>query len=144
MITLQSAVGHCRAFITPNEPVTRKVYSYITAVYIALALVIWLVHPPRILPTLGDTLRALEARKWQQRVPIHFRPSELEEVGHELRSAARLIRDLDSGDLYPIRNATVMTCQGCRFREICDNPEDTEVVDALFDREPAKRYRDAA
>ena len=92
----------------------------------------------------GDTLKALKARKWHQRVPIHFRPSELEEVGHELRSAARLIRDLDSGDLYPIRNATVMTCQGCRFREICDNPEDTEVVDALFDREPAKRYRDAA
>jgi hypothetical protein len=91
----------------------------------------------------GDVIRALEARRWHQRIPIQFRPSELEEAGHELRSAARLIRDLDSGDLYPIRNATVRTCAGCRFRDICDDPT-PEVVDLYFDRQPAKKRRDNA
>lgn len=83
----------------------------------------------------------LLARRWQQRVPIQFRDGELEEAGRELVSGARLIHDLDTGLLWPIRNASAMNCNGCRFRRICANPEDDLYVDTLFDRVPAKRER---
>src|SRR6185295_20212976 len=61
MLTLQGAVAHCRAFITPNEYVTRRVYTYITTTYIALALSMWLLCPPKILPTLDSTFKAFPA-----------------------------------------------------------------------------------
>lgn len=91
-------------------------------------------------PMLATTIDALTNRKWQQIVPIIFRDGELEEAGRELVSAAKLIRDLDSGELWPVRNAKPQNCRGCRFREICPSP-DNELVDALYERVPAKRSR---
>jgi CRISPR/Cas system-associated exonuclease Cas4 (RecB family) len=82
-----------------------------------------------------------ESRKWQQRVPILFRPGELENAGRELVSAAKLIRDLDSGELWPIRNASVMHCHGCQYRDICADPMDEAFVDSLYVREEPKRQR---
>jgi len=91
-----------------------------------------------------DVVQSLRERGWQQRVPILFRPDELEEAGHELRDAAKLIRDLDSGELYPLRHATRSTCNGCDFKAICSEPQDTSYVDTLFARTPPKREREAA
>jgi hypothetical protein len=89
-----------------------------------------------------DVVQSLRDRQWQQRVPILFRPGELEEAGRELRDAAKLIRDLDNGDLYPLRHATRATCNGCRFKDICAEPQDTSYVDSLFRRTVPKRLRD--
>jgi hypothetical protein len=89
-----------------------------------------------------DVVQSLRERQWQQRVPILFRPGELEEAGRELRDAAKLIRDLDSGVLYPLRHATRATCNGCRFRDICAEPQDTTYVDTLFRRTLPKRLRE--
>jgi len=86
------------------------------------------------------TADSLRSRRWQQRVPVVFRDGELEDAGRALVSAAKLIRDLDSGELYPLRNAHPGNCNGCAFNEICDDPTST-VVDALFDRQPPKRDR---
>jgi hypothetical protein len=83
----------------------------------------------------------LQGRIWQQRVPILFRPGELEEAGRELPSAAIDIRDLDSGFKWPTRNASERTCGGCRFRRICNDPYG-ELVDELFIRTVPKRLRD--
>lgn len=88
-----------------------------------------------------DTVAALRARRWQQTVPILFRDGELEEAGRELVSAAKLIHDLDTGKLWPVRNSRPQNCRGCRFREICPAP-DSELVEALFARVPAKRDRE--
>jgi hypothetical protein len=98
-------------------------------------------HEAGELPKL-DVVQALRQRQWQQRFPLMFRPGELDEAGQELVSAARLIRDLDSGLLAPIRNAKRMTCSYCKFREICSQPEDELVVDALFQRTEPKRLRE--
>jgi hypothetical protein len=87
------------------------------------------------------TSEALEQRRWQQRVPILFRQGELDEAGRELVSAAKLIRDLDSGALYPIRHALASTCGGCQFQSICPNPSDELYVDTLFVRTAPKRLR---
>ena len=57
-----------------------------------------------------------QQRIWQQRVYLLFRPDELREAGLELTSAARGIRDLDSGATYPVRNSKAFTCNFCRFR----------------------------
>ena len=83
----------------------------------------------------------LEARRWQQVSPIQFRQGELEEAGAELVSAAKLIRDLDSGELAPIRNARRANCNWCQFRHICPNPRDRLLVDVDFERIPPKRQR---
>lgn len=88
-----------------------------------------------------DALAAMRARVWQQRVPIPFRPSELDEAGLELTSSAQLIRDLDGGTLFPVRNASARLCGGCDFRQICANPDDRLHVDSLFVRTVPKRLR---
>jgi hypothetical protein len=84
-----------------------------------------------------DNMRQI---KWEQRVPILFRDGELEEAGQELITAGKLIRDLDSGELYPLRNARPANCKSCRFKEICPAP-DPALVDMLFERVPPKRNR---
>lgn len=89
-----------------------------------------------------DVVENLRARRWQQRVPIFYGPGDLERAGDELRDAAKLIRDLDRGDLTPIRNATTQHCQGCRFRDVCSEPTDQLFVDTLFERTVPKRLRD--
>lgn len=88
-----------------------------------------------------DVIEALGARVWQHRHHIIFRPGELDEAGRQLVSAAKLIRDLDSGELDPIRNAKTTTCNFCRFKAICANPEDDLHVDSLFERTVPKRLR---
>jgi len=89
-----------------------------------------------------EMVLALQGRTWQQRVYVLFRPDELEEAGRELVSAAKDIRDLDSGELYPIRNASQLVCNGCRFKRICKDPTG-QLVDDLFLRVPAKQDREA-
>jgi hypothetical protein len=88
-----------------------------------------------------DTVEALDRRVWQQRHPILFRPGELDEAGAGLVSAAKLIRDLDSGELTPVRNASPMHCGSCKFRDICPNPTDRLFVDSLYERTVPKRLR---
>lgn len=88
-----------------------------------------------------NVVEALKAREWQKRTPIIFRPGELEEAAEELVTAAKLIRELDAGDLFPIRNASPMHCNGCEFREICAAPDDVFYVDSLFERVLPKRLR---
>lgn len=90
-----------------------------------------------------ETVEALRARRWQQRVPIEFLPGELEEAGRELVSAAQKIAELDSGRRYPLRNVKKSNCNGCSFKEICANPRDALVVDAYFTRKTPKRLLDA-
>lgn len=88
-----------------------------------------------------DVVESLQNRTWQERTPRMFRPSELDEAGRELVSAAKLIRDLDSGALWPMRNAIPQLCNGCRFRQICANPQDELFVESLFERTVPKRER---
>jgi hypothetical protein len=89
-----------------------------------------------------ETIEALGQREWQKRVPLPFTPSELDEVGQELVTGAKLIRDLDRGELRPVRNAKRQNCQGCKFRGICKTPRDASVVELDFDRSVPKRMRD--
>jgi hypothetical protein len=88
-----------------------------------------------------ETAEALRSRRWHQVVPIIFRDGELEEAGREMVSAAKLIRDLDSGELYPVRNSKPQNCRGCAFKDICPAP-DNGLVDALYERLPPKRERE--
>ena len=88
-----------------------------------------------------DTVAALSNREWQKRIPIMFEPGELEEAGRELVSAAKLIRDLDSGERYPVRNAIPYICNGCAFREICADPSDRLYLETLYELTEPKRLR---
>jgi hypothetical protein len=74
-------------------------------------------------------------------VPILFRDGELDEAGRELVTAAQLIRDLDAGHLEPLRHVSPMTCNGCRYRRICANPDDELFVESLFELVEPKRER---
>lgn len=90
-----------------------------------------------------DVAATFGLRKWQQRERIIFRPDELLEVEREIEALAHRVHDLEAGR-YPIRAAVRQVCGGCDFREVCPNPHDTELVDALFRRAPAKRNREEA
>lgn len=87
-----------------------------------------------------ETRDALAQRRWQQRHPVVFRPGELDEAGAELVSAAQLVRDLDSGARWPIRNPSRARCPGCAFAPICADPE-PDLIDALYERTVPKRDR---
>lgn len=89
----------------------------------------------------AEVVEALMARRWHQRFPIQFRPSELDDAGRELVSAARLIRDLDSGEYEPVRNAKAMNCNFCDFRDVCAAPQDRLFVETMFSRGIPKRLR---
>jgi hypothetical protein len=89
-----------------------------------------------------EVMDYLRARPWQQRIPLSYRPSEIEGAGRDLVSAAKLIRDLDSGELTPIRNAQRSNCDYCRFSEICTEPTDSLFVESLFERTVPKRLRE--
>jgi PD-(D/E)XK nuclease superfamily len=88
-----------------------------------------------------EVMEALESRRWQQRVPIFLTDAEIDEAGRELVSLARQIQALDAHDVYPVRDVRAQNCNGCRFRDICNHPDDTDLVEALFDRVPPKRDR---
>jgi hypothetical protein len=87
------------------------------------------------------TVETLENRMWQQRIYLPLRPDEIDAAGHELRDAAKLIRDLDAGVLTPIRNADQAHCNRCRFNAICTEPGDEILVDSLYTRSVPKRLR---
>jgi len=89
-----------------------------------------------------DVVEHLRLRQWQSRTSLLFSDGEIEDAGRELVSAAKLIRDLDSGTLMPIRHASRMNCGGCRYREICAEPSDRLFVDSLFERTVPKRLRE--
>lgn len=88
-----------------------------------------------------EVIDKLASRQWQQRIPLVFTKNELAEAGSDLVSAGKLIRDLDSGALDPIRHAGKMTCGGCRYRDICSDPT-SEYVTMQFDRGVPKRLRE--
>jgi hypothetical protein len=90
----------------------------------------------------AEVLERLRAKRWHQRERMFLTEAEIDEAGHQLVSVARQIQDLDSGRLYPVRNPSKVRCPGCQFREICPHPEDAELADALFERVPAKQYRE--
>lgn len=88
-----------------------------------------------------ETLTALADRKWQARHVIFLTRAEIEEAGKQLTSVANLAGQFDSGLLYPTRNPSQFRCPGCAFNSICNSPTDADLVDALFDRVPAKKDR---
>lgn len=88
-----------------------------------------------------DTVDHFDSIRWHHRVPVLFRDGELDQAGRELVTAAQLIRDLDSGQLEPLRHVSPMTCGPCRFRRVCANPQDQLFVESLFTLEPPKRLR---
>lgn len=88
-----------------------------------------------------ETLEVISSRRWSQRERVFLTEREIEESGTELISLGRQVAALDSGQTYPVRNVKPQNCNGCRFREICNDPHDTELVDSLFDRRPPKRNR---
>lgn len=90
-------------------------------------------------PAVLDRLRA---KQWQRRERVLLRPDEFAAVGRQLVTVARMVRELESGRFFPVPNPSPMRCPGCAFRDICPNPGDVELVDALFERVPAKRDRE--
>jgi CRISPR/Cas system-associated exonuclease Cas4 (RecB family) len=98
---------------------------------------VWGVEPHQ------ELLEVLENRVWQQRVYMPFRPSELRTAGRDLTSAAKLIRDLDSGELSPIRNGQARLCNSCDFKRICPDPTDEAIVDLYYTRSIPKRLKRA-
>lgn len=89
-----------------------------------------------------ETIESLKGRRWQQRERIFLTDAEIEEAGTELVSLGQQVAALDGGHVYPVRHPSRARCPGCAFRDICTNPTDTELVEALFDRVPAKRDRE--
>ena len=88
-----------------------------------------------------EVLAKLAAKRWGERHRVFLTELEVTRAGRELGSAARLIRQLDNGDLDPVANPSPMRCPGCAFKEICGSPYDPELIDALFERVPPKRLR---
>ena len=88
-----------------------------------------------------EVLAKLAAKRWGERHRVFLTELEVTRAGRELGSAARLIRQLDNGDLEPVANPSPMRCPGCAYKEICGSPYDPELIDALFERVPPKRLR---
>ena len=88
-----------------------------------------------------EVLEALAARKWQDRHTVFFTRAEVDEAGKQLTSVANLAGQFDSGLLYPVRNPSQFRCPGCAFKPICNSPTDVDLVDALYERVPAKKDR---
>lgn len=88
-----------------------------------------------------ETSEALAQRRWQQRESVFLTPAEIEEAGEELVSLGKQVAQLDAGSLTPVRNPSRSRCPGCFYREICDDPKNTDLVEALFDRQPPKKDR---
>jgi CRISPR/Cas system-associated exonuclease Cas4 (RecB family) len=90
----------------------------------------------------AEMVESLGTRAWSQRRDVFLTPTEIEESGKELVSLGRQIAAIDSGQIFPVRNVKPQNCRGCRFREICNEPNDKDLVDSLFERRPAKRNRE--
>lgn len=90
------------------------------------------------------TLEALRAKRWAQRVEVLFTPRGIGLAGRQVRAAANLIGMYDRGVLAPIHNPSNQRCKGCSFKDVCLDPSDAGVVDALFERVPPARERTEA
>jgi len=88
-----------------------------------------------------ETVAKLAAKDWQRRHTVVFCRDEIDEAGRQLVTAARLVHGFDTGLLAPIRNPSRARCPGCPFRQVCGNPSDVDLVDALFERREPKRDR---
>lgn len=87
-----------------------------------------------------DIVDQLRGKRWSQRHTIFLSDRDLDEAGWQMRSSARLVRELESGRMYPTRNPNVMRCGGCAFKGICVDRSD-DLIDADFLRVPAKADR---
>jgi hypothetical protein len=87
------------------------------------------------------TSAAFATRQWHQENRLVFTPADLAEGAAELTTAAKLIRDLDTGDHYPIRNGKRGNCNYCKFVGICPDPTNNYLLDSLFERTEPKRLR---
>lgn len=90
------------------------------------------------------TLDALRAKRFNQRIEIAYTKRGLEMAGKQIRSAAQLIGLFDRKVLTPIHNPSQMRCGGCAFKEVCVDPSDEGVIDALFTRVAPARTRTEA
>lgn len=86
----------------------------------------------------------LAAKQWGRTDRIFLTEAELDTAGKQLVSAAQRVKGLDSGELFPIRNPSPARCPSCQFRDICDDPGNTDLVDSLFTRTTPKRERTIA
>jgi hypothetical protein len=89
-----------------------------------------------------EVLEKLRTKRWSQRESILLTTAEIDEAGQQLVSAGQQIRDFDTADRYPVRNPSPLYCPGCQFRDACPNPNDDELIDALFERVPPKKDRE--
>lgn len=90
------------------------------------------------------TLEAIREKKRAQRVEVMFTKRGVELAGKQVASAAKLIGMLDRGAFVPIHNPSPMVCPGCAFKDVCVDPTDEGVIDALFERVEPARYRQEA
>ena len=88
-----------------------------------------------------EVLQKLTDKKWGIRESVPFTDAEIDEAGIQLVSAGQQIRSFDAGETYPVRNPSPLYCNGCQFKDICQTPDNTELVDALFERTTPKKDR---
>lgn len=88
-----------------------------------------------------DVLARLRAKEWERTHEIMLTEAELHEAGQQLVSAAHLIHQLDTGQLFPIRNPSPARCPGCSFKDVCVD-HDPALIAALYDRTVPKRFRE--
>lgn len=89
-----------------------------------------------------DVLQKLQSKQWQRRHVLLLTPTEIDEAGRQLASVGSLIHQLDTGSLFPVRNPSPMRCPGCAFKDVCVDPGDTDLVDALYLRRTPKRDKE--
>lgn len=89
-----------------------------------------------------EVMAKLRQKTWHKRHVLLLTSRELDEAGRQLASVGSLIHQLDAGSLFPVRNPSPMRCPGCAFKDICTDPGDTALVDALFERRAPKREKE--
>lgn len=89
-----------------------------------------------------DVVAKLQQKQWHKRHILLLGERELEEAGRQLASVGSLVHQLDTGSLFPVRNPSPMRCPGCAFRDVCNDPGDTALVDALYLRRTPKRDKE--
>jgi len=85
------------------------------------------------------TLDQLRRIQWHRRTAVRFTERDLRFAEQALAALAARVGQLDRGQLVPVRHASPFTCRTCLYRDVCADPDDTELVDALFERRPPKR-----
>lgn len=82
-------------------------------------------------PMHEPTVQRLQAKVWQQRHEVYFRPDEMRDALYELESAATLLSLYHNHRLRPIRNPG-RQCATCAFLPLCPDYTDARLRDALF------------